>query len=112
MLSRRQLLKCLGGSLALASVSFASTVQAQVERSPALLQRLLVGLRVKSNSDKVFTVRVVQLVQQGKLPLKLVDSTYFWARKKSARNRYTAKNPMIYFRPGMEARAKKLGIEL
>lgn len=112
MLNRRQLLNCLGGSLALASVSLASTAQAQIERSPALLERLLVGLKVKTNSDRVFVARVVKAVQEGKLPLKLVDSTFFWARKKAARNRYTANNPMIYFRPGMEARAKKLGIDL
>ncbi len=112
MFSRRQILKCLGGSLALACVSFASTARAQLERSPALLERLLVGLRAKSSSDRAFVARVVQLVEQGKLPLKLVDSTFFWARKRASRNRYTANNPMIYFRPGMEARAKKLGIEL
>jgi hypothetical protein len=77
-----------------------------------LKERLLVGLRVKTEADREFIVRVVRLVDRQVLPLKLVDSTYFWARSKAARHRSLANNPMVFFRPALISRAAKLGIRL
>lgn len=84
----------------------------QTPRGPVLEERLLVGLRVKTKSDEKFIHRVVLLVKQKTLSVKLVDSTYFWARAKAARSRRLANNPMVYFRPALVARAAKLGIRL
>ena len=86
--------------------------QAQVPRGPVLKQRLLVGLRVKTKSDRQFITRIVELVERRILPVKLVDTTYFWARAKAAKSRTLSNNPMVYFRPGMVVRAAKLGIRL
>lgn len=112
MLTRRRFFAHSSAAVALALASVAGSALAQVPRSPALLQRLLVGLKVRTSSDRAFIARVVQLVQLGQLPVKLVDTTYLWARKRAAKNAYTANNPMVYFRPAMEARAKKLGVTI
>jgi hypothetical protein len=112
MQSRRQFFAQCSGATALALAALAGHAGAQLPRSPALLERLLVGLRVRTTSDRAFVARVVQLVQLGRLPLRLVDTTYLWARKKAAKNRYSANNPMIYFRPAMTVRAKKLGVTI
>lgn len=112
MPTRRQFFAHSTAVVALALAGVAGSALAQVPRSPALLQRLLVGLKVRTSADRAFVSRVVQLVQLGQLPVKLVDTTYLWARKRAARNSYSANNPMIYFRPAMEARAKKLGVTI
>jgi hypothetical protein len=118
MPSRRKLLT-IGGPSLLAIICLAAVVLvghpsiAQAPpRGPVLKERLLVGLRVKTASDKRFIARVVELVEQRKLPLKLVDTTYFWARAKATRHRSLANNPMVYFRPALVARAAKLGIRI
>lgn len=81
-------------------------------RGPVLEDRLLVGLRVKTDSDRRFIRRVVQLVQAGTVPVKLVDRTYFWAHAKASRHGKLANNPMVYFRPALVARAAKRGIRI
>lgn len=86
--------------------------KAQIPRGPVLRERLLVGLRVRTKSDREFVDQVVELVGRGVLPLKLVDSTFFWARAKAAKRNSRSNSPMVYFRPGLIARAKALGIRL
>jgi hypothetical protein len=55
----------------------------------------------------------VARVNQGKLPRVMVDSTFLWAR-----NRYVSRTsnhrlrPMVYFKPALIARAKKIGVIL
>ena len=85
---------------------------ATIPRGPVLEERLMLGLRVKTASDTKFIQMIVERVEQGALPVGLVDSTYFWAREKAAKNLRLQNNPMVYFRPGLIARAGKLGIEL
>ncbi len=118
MLSRRKLLKLTGRAVATTvCLAIAATV-GQIglgqgpPRGPVLKERLLVGLRVKTESDREFIDRVVILVERQILPIKLVDSTYFWARKKAARSRRLQNNPMVYFRPALIARAERLGIRI
>lgn len=111
--SRRAFLvgSCLCGVLA--AVVFPSAVsEAQLTRGPALEERLLVGLKVRTREDREFVEQVVKLVNQGKLPVKLVDSTFFWARDKASRKRSMANRPMVYFRPALLSRAAKLGISI
>lgn len=75
-------------------------------------ERLLAGLRVKTKSDRKFIAHVVDLTERGVLPVKLVDSTFFWARAKARRRGLPSNNPMIYFRPGLIARARALQIPI
>jgi len=86
--------------------------QAQVPRGPVLEERLLVGLRVKTDSDRQFISRVVDLVERRILPVRLVDSAFFWARAKATRHRSLQNNPMVYFRPALILRARAIGVEL
>jgi hypothetical protein len=91
---------------------FASSAAAIIPRAPVLRERLIVGLRVKLKRDIEFIDHVVELVVTGKLPIKLVDQTYFWARTKAAQHRTLQNNPMVFFRPGLRARAAKIGVRV
>ncbi|NLY00258.1 MAG: hypothetical protein GXY83_29525 [Rhodopirellula sp.] len=63
------------------------------------------GLHTAAPEDEGFVERVVDLSNQGKLPAKLVDSTFQWARKKP-------RNKFQYFKRGLILRARRIGIEL
>jgi len=115
MQSRRSILKRCGiFVVAMACLPWLSArdSQATVPRGPLLERRLLTGLRVKRASDRQFISRVVMLVGQGILPVRLVDSTFFWARARAARHRTLSNNPMVYFRPALIARARALRISI
>ena len=68
--------------------------------------QLRVGLKAVTPADLAFINLVVQKVDQGVLPRKLVDSTFLWAR-----NRYLTRpgshrlRPIVYFQPALIARA-------
>ena len=82
-------------------------------RQVGLRDQLRVGLRALSASDFAFIDKVVMLVNQGKLPRRLVDGTFLWARKRV--ERYTGRwtpRPMIYFRPALILRARRIGVRL
>lgn len=108
-LSGRALLVAAGVTLALLATG---TSQAAIPRGPVLEERLLLGLRVKTEADRIFIHHVVELVEQGKLPIGLVDGTYFWAREKAENHRRLYNNPMVFFRPALVARAARLGIRI
>jgi hypothetical protein len=74
-------------------------------------QRLLAGLRVKTKADARYIERVVVAVYDGTLPVSLVDSAFFYARKRAERSGRLVNNPMIYFRFALEARTRALGID-
>ncbi|MCA9236338.1 MAG: hypothetical protein KDA44_12770 [Planctomycetales bacterium] len=82
-------------------------------RQVKLYDQLRVGLKARTKADLEFIDLVVLRVDQGKLPRKLVDSTFLWAR-----NRYKTKpgshrlRPIVYFQPALTLRAKQLGISL
>ena len=76
-------------------------------------QQLTVGLKAFTKADFAFIDLVVLAVEQRKLPRKLVDSTFLWARQKAARTLVHASlRPMVYFEPGLILRAKRLGVKL
>lgn len=85
----------------------------QEGRQVSLRDQLLIGLKAVTRSDKDFIDRVVLRVEQGKLPRALVDSTFLWAR-----NRYKTRpgsyrlRPMVYFRPALVLRARRIGVAL
>jgi hypothetical protein len=107
------------GSLTSSQVGGLATAQPQIELQPAGPQkgvgfrdRLIVGLRAMSPSDVDFVDRVVNRVQNGRLPQRMVDETFFWARDRAAKRGGKARRPIIYFRPAMSARARAIGVAL
>ena len=70
-----------------------------------LQDQLVSGLKVRRPVDFAFIARVVTLVEQDRLPLSLVLSTYQWARPKTPR-------PFPYFVRGLRIRAARIGVQL
>jgi len=82
-------------------------------RRLSLEVQLRVGLRATTKADRAFIERVVTLVQQGTLPKNLVDGTFLWARRRASRkSRSRELRPMVYFRPALVLRAKRIGVKL
>lgn len=82
-------------------------------RQISLKEQLTFGLRARTKSESAFIDLVVAKVDSGELPRPLVDSTFLWARDRAARRRDSVSvRPMVYFRPGLLARAKKLKIDI
>ena len=82
-------------------------------RKITLRQQLTTGLKAFTKADKAFIGKVVTAVDQGRLPRKLVDSTFLWARNRAERKSYTRSlRPMVYFRPGLTLLAKRVGVKL
>lgn len=70
-----------------------------------LKERLLVGLRPQLPAHREFVDRVVELVQQDRLPLDVVMQYLLWARKKKYR-------PMPYFERALRDEAERRGVEI
>lgn len=73
---------------------------------PSLEDRLTTGLQVRRPSDAAYIGRVVELVEEGKLPAKLVDSTFLWAVRRRQRH------PLPAFREALRLQADRIGIEI
>jgi hypothetical protein len=97
------------------TLSDGSKLEASRFQQPiSLRDRLVVGLKAMSKSDLEYVDRVVASVNAGQLPLRMVDETFFWARKRVTPTIRGAKErrPIIYFRPVMTAQARRIGVEL
>jgi len=95
------------------SVERVTLTPGKVQRPISLRDRLVVGLQARLKSEVAFVDLVVARVQTGDLPQRVVDETFFWARARGAAlRRGRTRRPIIYFKPAMEARAKRLGVEL
>ncbi len=82
-------------------------------RKITLEDQLKTGLRAFTKADFTFIDKVVLLVEQGKLPRRMVDGTFLWSRDRAARRSYNRRlRPMVYFRPALMARAKRIGVVL
>jgi len=82
-------------------------------RPVTLRDRLVSGLRARLKSEIEFIDDVVLAVNLGRLPQRLVDQTYFWARIRANNARFGGpRRPISYFQPAMTARATRLGVEL
>ncbi len=75
-------------------------------RTAGLEDRLKAGLRAQLPAEEDFIEKVVLLVRTGKLPGKLVDSTYIWAIER--RKEY----PFPAFEKALRLQADKLGVRL
>lgn len=72
----------------------------------ALEDRLKTGLRVKAPRDVAFVETVARRVREGRLPERVVDSTYSWA---IARGK---KHPFPAFEHVIRLQARKLNVAL
>ena len=88
--------------------------QAVPGRPISLRDRLITGLKARLKSEVAFVDKIVARVNAGKLPQRLVDETFFWARDRALLSRRypRLRRPIIYFQPAMIARAARLGITL
>lgn len=94
-------------------------VQAQVGTGPAegrqvnLETQLRIGLKAFTPGDFAFIRRVVMEVERGRLPRRLVDTTFVWARDRAVRRSYTRQfRPIVYFQPGLTIQARAIGVSL
>jgi hypothetical protein len=71
-----------------------------------LEDRLKSGLRVQAPRDVKFVETVATKVREGRLPEKLVDSTYLWAVRRGK------KYPFPAFEHVIRLQAAKLGVPL
>lgn len=96
------------GLLALAPAPRARGDDPQAPRGEvmSLEDRLVTGLRARRPDDVAFLERVATLVEEGKLPEKVVNSTLAWAQRRG-RN-----YPLPSFRRALELQADHLGVSL
>lgn len=106
---RRQMLKWIAGSFALGS-AFALgqgwLVPQRLDAAdvPNLKTTLERGLYARTPEQFEFIALVVELVEQDRLELKMVYSTFQWSRKYDKGRRY------YYFEAAIRKRAGDLGI--
>jgi hypothetical protein len=92
-------------------VATAGTAAAEPPASPRppvieLAERLKAGLRVQVPRDTAFCDQVARLVIEGRLPGKVVDSTYLWAVSRGR------KYPFPAFEQALRIKAAKLNVAL
>ena len=86
---------------------------AKPNRAPTLRDRLVVGLQARLKSEIAFVDSVVANVQNGHIPQRQVDETFFWARQRAVLARDgRLHRPIIYFEPAMRIRANLLHVTL
>ncbi len=112
---RVKVILLIGMLIAITSSAAAQSIntQGQQGRKISLRDQLTVGLRAKTKADLAFIDKVILAVQQGKLPRRLVDGTFLWARDRATRKSLSRRlRPMVYFQPALTLRALRLGIKL
>jgi hypothetical protein len=93
------------GVLWLVSGEAARATDTGTSTVPTLKDTLDNGLKARLPSEFAFIANVVAKVDDGTLPLSLVESTFLWARKKPS-------HPFQYFQQGLTLRAQKIGVPL
>lgn len=74
---------------------------------------LVYGLKARLPTELAYVNSVVFAVEHGKLPARLVDQTFFWARTHTGNNTYGQPNrPIIYFIPALNARIARLRLDV
>lgn len=63
------------------------------------------GLLARRPIDFAYIAQIVELVEDGKLPRRLVTSTFAWAKNMPTRQ-------LQYFQFALQARSRKLGVQL
>lgn len=94
-------------TLAFLTTLLTSLTHADVSRKNeevSLKDRLVTGLRATRPEDVQYCERVANAARSGKLPAKIVDSTYFWATAKRV------DYPLPAFAKALELQCQRLGI--
>lgn len=101
--------------LLVAGILFGSSGEASAQDGPivgetlngelTLRELLEKDLRARREVEFTFIQRVVDRVEEKKIPLDTVMTMYRWSKKKSRR-------PYQYFEKGMKVQAKRLGVDL
>ena len=86
----------------------AITVQQEDPRTADLRDRLISGLKVRTNSERQFIEQVLQRVESNEIPQKLVDSAFLWVRSNKANHDY----PFFYFERVLRIRGKRAGVAI
>ena len=89
------------------SGSVTVTSRTSTAKVATLQQQLEKGLRLRRPNEFEYAERVATLVQRGQLPLKLVQGSFNYARRRDHR-RY----PFVYFQRVLDLRAKKIGVTI
>ena len=71
-----------------------------------LKEALEKGLKARRKSEFAYIKLVIKKVEEGKLPAKLVERTFLWARDNHQ------PYPMPYFEKALQIQAKKIGVSL
>ena len=71
-------------------------------------ERLNAVLKTRLDAEKEYVGVIVQLARDRKIPLKLVDVSWTWARK----NRPWTKYPFVYFARIIKLQGDKIGVEV
>lgn len=108
--SRRSVLRWLLGVVSgvAATLGVSWTISAQQRPQTDLKDMLRAGLKARRPVEFAFIDKVVDLVEDGKLPYEMVVSTFHWARKNAKYKKY----PFPYFEWALRERAKKIGVKL
>jgi hypothetical protein len=93
----------LSVALVLALLALGRAVAA--DKNPLDASVMKVALHTRAPEEDGFIDYVLQRVDNGTLPLDLVESTFLWAKKKP-------RNKFQYFKHGLELRAAAQGITL
>lgn len=91
-----------------ATATFAQTVD---QRQPSLRERLVAGLRVRRPSEFKYIEAVVDTVNRGDLPEKVVNRMFFWSRSRTPKDD-EGRRPIIYFQPGLNRVAAKMKVSI
>jgi hypothetical protein len=82
-----------------------AAVSGRTEASPLDADVMKAALRTATPEEDGFINRVLMLVDRGKLPLDMVESTFLWARKRPQRK-------FQYFKWALTYRAQQQGIKI
>jgi hypothetical protein len=78
--------------------------KSKTDGAPTLKDTLEKGLKARQPEEFSFVRKVVRMVDTGRLPRSVVQSTFLWARDKD--------HPFQYFQMGLTLRAQKMGISM
>ncbi|HEV2968363.1 MAG TPA: hypothetical protein VGY55_00140 [Pirellulales bacterium] len=93
------------GVICIIPVAIGRAADTGTSTTPTLKDTLDNGLKARLPSEFAFVAKVIAKVDDGTLPLSLVESTFLWARRKPD-------HPFQYFQQGLTLRAQKIGVSL
>jgi hypothetical protein len=105
-MNRRAMMTAAVLSLLLSGLGRADSPAVDRGDAASLAERLKTGLRVKAPRDVAFVETIAERVQEGRLPEKLVDSTFLWAVRRGK------KYPFPAFEHVIRLQADRLGVPL